>query len=131
MYRKSAKIFKALNYEDIQRSLHISDALQLLSETYSEREMQRLLVKYFGGKIENFEFINFNKNKIASYFHDNEGRLNADHLDDFDSTIKKYKNKSEGIFPDQEEMNDYIKNQIEFEEIISQNSDYFNTSKRV
>ena len=75
MYSKTAKIFKALTYEDIQRSLHKSDALRILGEDYSEREVQRLLVKYFGGNIESFEFINFDKFRIASYFHDNEGFL--------------------------------------------------------
>lgn len=131
IYSKTAKVFKALTYEDIQRCLQRSDALQILSETYSEREMQRLLVKYFSGKIDKFEFINFNKERIASYFHDNEGDLGQDHLDDFNVAIHKYKDGSGSLFPNQEEMNDYIKNQIEFEEIISHNSDYFNTTKRV
>ena len=84
--------------------------------------MQKLLTQYYGGSINKFEFVNYAPDKIVQTFHNQNDHLVKNHLDEFQSFID-YNNTSKHDSKD--DLNEYVRQQMEFEEIMQVNSDYF------
>lgn len=86
-YNKSNKIIKTITFEDVYRCLEKSEAKRMLSNATAEQEMEKLLVKYFGGSIQRVEFINYDAERIVRSFHSPSGSLGKDHLNEFQQFI--------------------------------------------
>lgn len=86
MFNKNSRSFKALTFEDIQRCLDRSDAVDLLSDPYAANEMTRLLTQYYGavGKV---KYINFDPEGLAAPFFHNQTTIHHDHIDEFQQFI--------------------------------------------
>lgn len=68
MFKKNSRAYKALAFEDIQRCLDRSEAVDMLSDPYAAMEMTRLLTQYYGGKVGKLQYINFDPELIARPF---------------------------------------------------------------
>lgn len=112
----------------------------MLSDTTAEQEMERLLAKYYGGSMQKVEFINYDAERIVRSFHSPTGHLGKDHLSEFqqfidygqskDQTKEKKKRSDDSLLDsllssESPDMNEYVKNQLEFDEIMTVSSDYF------
>lgn len=86
-YNKSNKIIKSVTFEDVYRCLEKTEAKRMLSDTTAEQEMERLLVKYYGGAMQKVEFINYDAERIVRSFHSPSGHLGKDHLNEFQQFI--------------------------------------------
>jgi hypothetical protein len=130
-YNKNQKIVKALTYEDVNRALEKQEAKSMLESRLAEQEMQALIEKYYGGKVKRLEFINWDADKVVRQFHSPAGELSQDHLNEFQQIIDyggKRQNKSLSTDQATVDMNEYIRNQLEFDDILNNASSYFSAS---
>jgi len=84
--------------------------------------MKKLLTKYYGGEINKIEYINWDPKRIVSNFHSVSGNLGKDHLDEFQSFIQYDMGTQRN---NRDDVNEYVRSQMDFEEIMTINSDYF------
>ena len=100
----------------------------MLESRLAEQEMQSLIEKYYGGRVQRLEFINWDPDRIVRQFHSPAGELSQDHLNEFQQIIdyggKRHNSEDQGSL----DMNEYIRNQLEFDDILNNASNYFSAS---
>lgn len=104
-YKKSPSVVKAITFDDIYRCLEKNDAKAILNDTYAEDELKKLLTKYYGGKINKIEYINYHVGVIVDSFHSISGTVGKDHLDEFQSFIQYEKTQN----TNKQDVNEYVR----------------------
>ena len=83
VFKKNSGAYKALAFEDLQRCLDRSEAVDMLSDPYAAAEMTKLLTQYYGGSVGNLQYINFDPEALARPFFQTGGAIQHDQLDEF------------------------------------------------
>jgi hypothetical protein len=102
--------------------------MEMLKIPLAQRELTKLLQKYFSARIK-LSFINYNVRQKCQRILSNEA-LSADHLDEFESLIQ-YGQGGSAASTDSE-ASAYMKSALEFDNIIQSDfKDYFAAGQRV
>jgi hypothetical protein len=105
----------------------------MLSDSYAAEEVRRLLAQYYGGEVGKLQYINYDPASLVRPFFRAPGGIRTDHIDEFQQFIDYgatgKKEGSSGPRTPAADLNEYIRSQMEFDEIMQVSSNEFFSEK--